>query len=279
MTGPETIPPRIRSVLREPLVHFLIAGFLVFLLSLWRGGEVDPQSRTIHITEDKVTRLSANWEQIWRRSPTQVEIDGLIRDYIKEEVYYREAKRLGLDEDDTVIRRRLRSKMEFLAKAQVENAPAEDQTLQRWLQRYPERFATDIVYDFDQIYLGEGGQDGAAAVLKSIAAGADWRAQGKAISLPRALEQASASDIARQFGDPLVEALSAAPLGTWAGPFRSGFGNHLVRVRTKTASGKPALATVRQQVENDWRVNSANAREAEAYQALLDGYTIKIAKP
>ena len=279
MTGPETIPPRIRSVLREPLVHFLIAGFLVFLLSLWRGGEVDPQSRTIHITEDKVTRLSANWEQIWRRPPTQVEIDGLIRDYIKEEVYYREAKRLGLDEDDTVIRRRLRSKMEFLAKAQVENAPAEDQTLQRWLKRYPERFATDIVYDFDQIYLGEGGQDGAAAVLKSIAAGADWRAQGKAISLPRALEQASASDIARQFGDPLVEALSTAPLGTWAGPFRSGFGNHLVRVRTKTASGKPALANVRQQVENDWRVNSANAREAEAYQALLDGYTIKIAKP
>ncbi len=279
MTGPETIPPRIRSVLREPLVHFLIAGFLVFLLSLWRGGEVDPQSRTIHITEDKVTRLSANWEQIWRRPPTQVEIDGLIRDYIKEEVYYREAKRLGLDEDDTVIRRRLRSKMEFLAKAQVENAQAEDQILQRWLQRYPERFATDIVYDFDQIYLGEGGQDGAAAVLKSIAAGADWRAQGKAISLPRALEQASASDIARQFGDPLVEALSAAPLGTWAGPFRSGFGNHLVRVRTKTASGRPALATVRQQVENDWRVNSANAREAEAYQALLDDYTIKIAKP
>ena len=279
MTGSETIPPRIRSVLREPLVHFLIAGFLVFLLSLWRGGEVDPQSRTIHITEDKVTRLSANWEQIWRRPPTQVEIDGLIRDYIKEEVYYREAKRLGLDEDDTVIRRRLRSKMEFLAKAQVENAQADDQILQHWLQRYPERFATDIVYDFDQIYLGEGGQDGAAAVLKSIAAGADWRAQGKAISLPRALEQASASDIARQFGDPLVEALSTAPLGTWAGPFRSGFGNHLVRVRTKTASGKPALANVRQQVENDWRVNSANAREAEAYQALLDGYTIKIAKP
>jgi peptidyl-prolyl cis-trans isomerase C len=279
MTGPETIPPRIRSVLREPLVHFLIAGFLVFLLSLWRGGDVDAQSRTIHITEDKVARLSANWEQIWRRPPTQVEIDSLIRDYIKEEVYYREAKRLGLDEDDTVIRRRLRSKMEFLAKAQVENAQADDQTLQRWLQRYPERFAIEIAYDFDQIYLGENGQDGAAVLLKSIAAGADWRAQGRAISLPRALEQASISDIARQFGDPFVEALSTAPLGTWAGPFRSGFGNHLVRVRTKTASGKPALATVRQQVENDWRVNSANAREAEAYQALLDGYTIKIAKP
>jgi peptidyl-prolyl cis-trans isomerase C len=278
MTGSEKFPSPLRALLREPLVHFLIAGFLVFLLSLWRGGGVDAESRTIHITEDKVARLSASWEQIWRRPPTQSEIDGLIRDYIKEEVYYREAKRLGLDEDDTVIRRRLRSKMEFLAKAQVENAQADDQTLQRWLDRHPERFATDIIYDVDQLYLGEDAQD-ASAILKNIASGADWREQGKAISLPRALEKSSASDIARQFGDSFAQALSAAPLDRWAGPVESGFGDHLVRVRARKASAKPTLAAVRQRVENDWRVSGANAREAEAYQSLLDAYTIKIAKP
>jgi peptidyl-prolyl cis-trans isomerase C len=278
MTGSEKFPSRLRDLLREPLVHFLIAGFLVFLLSLWRGGGVDAESRTIHITEDKVARLSASWEQIWRRPPTQSEIDGLIRDYIKEEVYYREAKRLGLDEDDMVVRRRLRSKMEFLAKAQVENAQVDDQTLQRWLDRHPERFATDIIYDVDQIYLGEDAQD-PSAILKNIASGADWREQGKAISLPRALEKSSASDIARQFGDSFAQALSAAPLERWAGPVESGFGDHLVRVRARKASGKPTLAAVRQRVENDWRVSGANAREAEAYQSLLDAYTIKIAKP
>lgn len=278
MTGSEKFSSPLRALLREPLVHFLIAGFLVFLLSLWRGGGVDAESRTIHITEDKVARLSASWEQIWRRPPTQSEIDGLIRDYIKEEVYYREAKRLGLDEDDTVIRRRLRSKMEFLATAQIENAQADDQTLQRWLDRHPERFATDIIYDVDQIYLGEDAQD-ASTILKNIASGADWREQGKAISLPRALEKSSASDIARQFGDSFAQALSAAPLDRWAGPVESGFGDHLVRVRARKASGKPTLAAVRQRVENDWRVSGANAREAEAYQSLLDAYTIKIAKP
>lgn len=278
MTGPEKSPSLLRSVLREPLVHFLIAGFLVFLVSFWRGGGLDTESRTIHITEDKVARLSASWEQIWRRPPTQAEIDGLIRDYIKEEVYYREAKRLGLDEGDIVIRRRLRSKMEFLAKAQVENAQADDQTLQRWLDRHPERFATDIIYDFDQIYLGEDAQNG-SAILKSIALGADWRAQGKAISLPRASERASASDIGRLFGDPFAQVLSTTALGRWAGPVQSGFGNHLVRVRARKASGKPTLAAVRQRVENDWRASGADAREAAAYQALLDAYTIKIAEP
>lgn len=278
MTGPEKSKSLLRSLLREPLVHFLIAGFFVFLLSLWRGGEVDAESRTIHITEDRVARLSASWEQIWRRPPTPAEIDGLIRDYIKEEVYYREAKRLGLDEDDTVIRRRLRSKMEFLAKAQVENAQADDQTLQLWLDRHPERFAADTIYDFDQIYLGEDGQDG-GAILKKIASGADWQRQGTNISLPRTLEQASATDIARQFGDSFVQGLSTIPLDKWAGPVQSGFGGHLVRVRAKKASGRPSLASVRQRVENDWRVSGADAREAEAYQTLLDAYTIKIAKP
>lgn len=278
MTGSEKSTSALRSLLREPLVHFLIAGFLVFLLSLWRGGGVDAESRTIHITEEKVARLSASWEQIWRRPPTPAEIDGLIRDYIKEEVYYREAKRLGLDEDDTVIRRRLRAKMEFLAKAQVENAQADDQTLQRWLDQHPERFATDMTYDFDQIYLGEKGQ-GSAAILRNIASGADWRGLGKTISLPQTLEHASASDIARQFGDSFAQALPSAPLGEWTEPVNSGFGEHLVRVRARTASGKPTLASVRQRVENDWRVNGANAREEEAYQSLLDAYTIKIAKP
>jgi peptidyl-prolyl cis-trans isomerase C len=106
----------------------------------------------------------------WRRPPQPQEIDALIRDYIKEEIYYREAKRLGLDEDDTVIRRRLRSKMEYLASAQVESAQADDTTLQAWLNKYPARFARDATYSFDQIYLGENGRDEAADILRALEA-------------------------------------------------------------------------------------------------------------
>lgn len=274
-------PPHsiIGKLLREPLLHFLVAGMLVFLVSYWRGGGVDADSRTITITREKVARLSASWEQIWRRPPTQSEIDGLIRDHIKEEVYYREAKRLGLDEDDTVIRRRLRSKMEFLATAQSENADADDATLQRWLDRYPARFATDAVFGFDQIYLGESGQIAAAPILKNIARGTDWRKLGKAISLPSSSDGATQSDIARQFGTPFAAALAKAPQGEWSGPVKSGFGDHLIRVRMARSSAKPTLASVRQAVENDWRAYTANARERDAYQALLDGYTIKITPP
>lgn len=279
MWGVNSPDSKIGTWLREPLLHFMVAGMLVFLVSYWRGGGVDADSRTIMITQEKVARLSASWEQIWRRAPTQSEIDGLIRDHIKEEIYYREAKRLGLDEDDTVIRRRLRSKMEFLATAQSENANVDDATLQRWLDRFPARFATDAEISFDQIYLGENGQVASAAILKNIAAGGDWRKLGKAISLPQSLEGATRSDIAREFGDPFTTALTNTPQGEWTGPVQSGFGFHLIRVRSMRSSAKPSLGEVRQAVENDWRVHTAKERENKAYQTLLDGYTIKIAAP
>ena len=101
-----------RGLLREPLVHFLAAGLLVFVIASWRGASVDPSDRTITIDEDRVTWLVSQFERTWQRSPSPPEIDQLIRDYVKEEVYYREGLRMGLDQDDPIIRRRLRSKME-----------------------------------------------------------------------------------------------------------------------------------------------------------------------
>jgi peptidyl-prolyl cis-trans isomerase C len=268
-----------RAMLREPLTHFLVAGFLVFLLSSWRGEAVDPASRTITITQDQAARLSAGWEQMWRRRPSPREIDAMISDYVKEEIYYREARRLGLDEDDNVIRRRLRSKMEFLAAAEVESARPDDATLSAWLQKHAARFAPDAAYSFDQIYLGPEDAGKAAAILKTVSSGGDWTVQGETISLPKSLEYARRSEVERQFGGDFAKSVEAISPGVWAGPVASGYGVHLVRVRDVRAPSRPQLADVRQAVENDWRAATYKKREAKAYQALLDGYTIRIAKP
>lgn len=272
-----------RRWLREPLVQFLLGGLAIFGLSLASGMSGDPESRTITITEPQVEQLAASFVQTWQRPPTQQEIDGLIRDYIKEEIYYREAQRMGLDIDDPIIRRRLRSKMEFLAKTEVEQARPDDATLQAWLDRNPSRYVTDATYSFDQVFLdalADGDtQARAKALLVKLNKGEDWRTLGDAISLPRSVEQAERTSIARDFGDQFVESLADVKPGSWQGPIVSGFGLHLVKVREVKSSGKPRLADVRQTVENDWRAKTAADREARAYQALLDGYTIKIAKP
>ncbi len=272
-----------RTILREPLLHFLVAGLAIFGFSAWRGEAVDPASRTIMINAEQVENLTTRWAQTWQRPPTGAEIDGMIRDYIKEEVYYREAKRLGLDDEDAIIRRRLRSKMEFLAGAEIENAAPSDVTLQAWLDKNPAKYAADARYSFDQIYLtandADAARDRATTLLALLNKGGDWQAFGDSISLPPSLEDTAKANVAREFGDAFAASLAAQRIGGWAGPVASGFGLHLVRLRAVKTSDKPNLAQVRQTVENDWRAATLADREAKAYQALLDGYTIRIATP
>lgn len=278
-----TIRSRLRGWLREPLVHFLLAGLAVFMWSAWRGNAVDPASRTIAIDAPQVERLVQGWTQTWQRPPTQPEIDGLIRDFIKEEIYYREALRLGLDQDDTVIRRRLMSKMEFLAAAQVENATPTDAQLQQWLDSHRSRYASESKFSFDQIYVTATNEVSArrraASLLTQVRAGADWESLGDPLSVPRNMEAADSQAIARDFGDDFATQLAAAPEGQWSGPISSGFGLHIVRVRRVTATGPVTLSEVRQRVENDWRAATIEQRLNRAYQALLDGYTITIVRP
>ena len=273
----------VRQMLREPLVHFLLAGLAVFLLASLRDQPVDPASRTISISEEQVGRLVARWQAAWQRTPTPAEVDALIRDHIKEEVYYREALRLGLDQDDPIIRRRLRSKMEFLGGAAAENAVPDDATLQAWIDRNPARYAAAPRFSFDQIYLGQGDADALAerarAVQQQLRSGAAWSMLGARLSLPRSIDGANRAAIDRQFGDGFAAGLAAMPIGPWQGPVASGFGAHLVRVRAVTATAAPRVGDVRQAAENDWRAATRAEREAKAYQALLDGYTIKIERP
>lgn len=271
-----------RRWLREPLVHFLLAGLGVFAFSAWRGEAVDPASRAIEIDAGQVGALAERFVQTWQRAPSAGELDGLIRDHIKEEVYYREALRLGLEADDAIIRRRLRAKMEYLATAQAENVVADDATLQLYLDRNGALYADGARFSFDQIYLGDDKQsdDNINYIKRQLSRGPNWQNSGLKISLPSSVEDADRNQIAREFGENFAaEMLKVKEGSAWIGPIASGFGQHLVRLRAVSAGKPPALSKVRQRVENDWRAETAKAREAQAYQTLLDGYTITIAKP
>ncbi len=264
---------RIAPLLREPLVHFLSAGALVFAVF---GGVVDPADRSITVTEPQIRSLAEQWEATWQRQPTPDEVDGLIRDYIKDEVYYREAIRLGLDTDDIIMRRRMRSKMEFLVAAQSENEAPNDATLQAWLDGHKSKYATSKMVSFDQVFVGDGDADRISAQLKT---GMNAATLGAPLSVPPALEESQTQDIDRQFGEGFANRIARQPIGQWEGPVVSGFGAHIVRVRKVNAGSVPALSKIRQSVENDWREANRKSREGKAYQALLDGYTIRIANP
>ncbi|MBL0924381.1 MAG: peptidyl-prolyl cis-trans isomerase [Sphingomonadaceae bacterium] len=265
----------LRSAGREPLVHFLIAGAALWVVMVYFG-EGDTRDRKITLDEAKVANIANQWEQSWRRPPSPQELDGLIRDYIKEEIYFREAMRLGLDVDDPVIRRRLRSKMEFLATAQVENATPTDAEIERYFAANRQRYAEGMTFSFEQKYFAD---DEATARNAIAALNAGQPVPLVPTAIAAAMDGADVEQIKREFGDTFGKTLANLKTGRWAGPVRSGFGWHAVKVTKRSGAIAPTLGDVRQRVVNDWRTDTRISREAAAYQTLLDSYEIRIARP
>jgi len=269
-----------RSLLREPLVHFLLAGAAIF--AIWSNVPPDPGERRIVVSEARVTRLVDRWLETYHRPPTPEEVDGMIREDVKDQVYYREAQRLGLDRDDEVVIKRMRNKLESIAMSDVQAATPSDAELQKLLDQNPAKYAPNPVYAFDQLYFGDdtpANRAAASAALAKLKAGADPRGLGKPIPLPMHFDGDTSADIADQLGDDFAGALLKLPVGQWTGPVTSGVGLHLVRIDKRVLPPKPTLDKVRQQVENDWRAAKSKQAIDKAFNEMVKGYDVVIEKP
>lgn len=261
--------------MREPLVHFLVAGALIFGLFSLQGEDVDPASRTIEVDRETQAQIALGFERLMSRPPTDAELDGQIERYVREEVLYREALRLGLDADDAIVRRRLAQKMDMLAGARAETEQPSEETLQQWLAQNPERFASDTRYSLDQLWFAE--ESSATAAQSRLARTEDWQSLGERISLPASLENEPRDEVLDRFGVRFAAAIDELEAGdTWQGPVASGLGWHLVRLREKTASSVPPLSEIREHVENDWRSKTIDQRREDAYHVLREAYTVTI---
>ena len=241
------------AVLREPLVHFLIAGAAIFALF---GDASSPEERRVVIDGPRIERLAGQFAQTFRRLPSQAELDALIREDVRDEVYYREGLRLGLDRDDEVVKRRMRVKMESFASSPDDIAAPDDTTLRRWLEAHPDRFAGEARYSFAQRPLS-----------------------GPALPLPARFADAPASEVAGQFGGDFVAALDRLPTGRWSDAVPSPFGPLRVMLIERRPAAPPELAAIRQRVANDWRAAQARQRSEAAYREMLARYDVTIARP
>jgi hypothetical protein len=278
----------LRSLLREPLVHFLLLGAALFLLDAWlRPAAAPPATTEIVVSEARIRSLAQNFRRTWQRPPTPEEQDGLVEAHVREEIFYREALALGLDRDDAIIRRRLQQKMEFVAEEAAALAKPSDDELAKYLQAHADAFRVEPRATFVQVYLDPRRRAAsldadAKRLLRTLdAAGpnADPAHAGDRLMLvePR-YENATQAEIARVFGAEFAAAVVSQPTGTWAGPIRSGYGAHLVRVETVIPGGIPALADVRPLVEREW-TNARRKELADAfYQRLRAKYRVSVRK-
>ena len=275
-----------KRLLREPLVHFLLLGALLFLYFEWRGSG-GPTSSRIVITPGLVEHLASGFGRTWQRPPTDAELKGLIDDYVKEEIATREAVGMGLDRDDTIIRRRLRQKLEFLVEDAASSAPPTDAELEAWLQKHPQSFRAEPQLAFRQVYVSperrgaSAGKDAEKllARLRAKGKGATTDGLGDASMLPSEQPLVPLREVARSFGDDFAQELMKIEPGQWTGPVESPYGLHLVLVQERVAGAAPELAEVRPVVEREVLAERRKRDLDTLYERLLEKYTVTIEKP
>ena len=277
----------ISRLAREPLVHFVLIGAAVFAaFALFSDGDEAETRDRIVVTEGRVRQLAQIFAKTWQRPPTPQELRGLLDAFVKEEVYYREAVKLGLDRDDTLIRRRMQQKMEFLSEPGEEALAADDVALQDYLDSHKDTYRVDPKLAFEQVFIKvkaseEDAAGRAAEALQALKAGGDPAVFGDATLLPKNIPLSPLRAIERDFGEAFSKGLEAAPLGDWTGPVRSPFGLHLVRVSKREDGYDPKLDEVQAAVLRDWRNLKRQEYEAQAYDKLRAKYEVVLpaAKP
>jgi hypothetical protein len=244
---------------REPLLHFLLIGLALFAgyRALNPEAGKQPDNNRIVITDDDVRQLQISWMAQWRRPPTQDELGGLLRSKVREEVLFREAMTLGLDKNDTIIKRRLAQKMEFLADDVSALAEPTTEQLKAFFERNPARFATPGLVSFRHLYFstdqrGEKTQDAAAALLVKLAAAGPPEDAADAFMYKDSYVEQSAEQVAAIFGGKFAQSLFQLKPGVWQGPVESGLGWHLVFVEAIEAGRVPAFQEVDAAVKAEW---------------------------
>ena len=274
----------LKSILREPLLHFLVIGAALFLWFQWGTGGAGPGAARIAITSGQIEHLAASYTKAWQRPPREVELKGLIDDWVREEIAVREAVAAGLDRDDTIMRRRLRQKLEFLAEDAAEAAPPSDQELQVWLAAHAEAFRAEPRVAFRQVFISRD-KRGAAAEADAAALLARLRAAGPAVAtdalgdatmLPAEVELVSLREVDRVFGPGFGQRIEGFAAGTWAGPVTSSYGLHLVLVRERVAGSLPDLAAVRPLVEREFLAERRKRQLDAMYERLLAKYKVVV---
>jgi hypothetical protein len=267
---------RFKSLFREPVLHFLLIGLLLFAAYGWLAPAPESGTRIL-VTQSMVEGMALEYRTRWSRPPTERELSGLVDAYVRDEILYREGVALGLDRDDPVIKRRVRQKLEVIAEEQGARDAPTDADLAAYLEKNAERFTRPGTVSFEQVYFAAATPAAQVEAARAAAQrGSNPARLGQPTMLPPGMRNAPLDLAARDFGREFAAELERLPLDTWAGPVPSAFGQHLVRVTARTPALTPPLAEVRAAVAREWEAERRTASLAENYKALRGRYEVVI---
>ena len=282
--------PTVRRWLREPLLHFLLLGVVLFAANHYfeRGRGGVESSKQIQLTGDDLAQLILIFQAQWRRDPTPDELSRLVESKIQEEVVYREGLAMGLDKDDTIVKRRLAQKLQFLAE---DVATAREPTvaeLNAWYEKNRDKFALPSRVSFRHLYFspdrrGQRARDDAATALAKLSGQPQDAKLAASLADPFMFQdyyRDRAPDyLGKEFGPQFAQAVSKLAPGSWQGPIESGFGWHLVFVDTLIPGRSPAFEEIESDVKTAWLGEQKAQAWEKAYKAMRAKYTVLLPAP
>jgi peptidyl-prolyl cis-trans isomerase C len=276
----------IGKIARSPLLHFFIIGAAIYASYAAFSPEAEVESPdTVIVTAGTIGWLEENWANRWNRPPSAEERRGLIDQYVRESVLYREALAMGLDKDDTIIRRRLTQKLEFLFQDLADMNVPTDEELREYFAANAERYRDPDLLTFTQVFVdpdrrGDRTLDDAEAILTKLAELEDPAEGAGDFADPFMLQvyypERSQMEIGKLFGLEFAGSIFDLSQGEWHGPILSGYGVHLVYVHSRYQSPPASFELARDQVASDLQTERREQVNEQYYQGLLTRYEVII---
>ncbi len=273
-------------LLRNPLLHFFAIGAGIYLLyGLYGAPSEKDTAKTLTVTAARIGWLEESWKKRWRRPPTAEERRGLIRAYVRESILYREALAMGLDKDDTIVRRRLAQKLEFLSQDLLSLAKPTEKDLEAHFEADPKPYKAPDLITFAHVFVdpdkrGDRTIADAKAIrakLEALEPASDGaQGLGDRFMLQRYYPERSRPEISKLFGGEFAKSIFGLQPGSWHGPVLSGYGVHLVYVHDRKQAPPPNFAQVRDRVKQDWAQKKRRELNAQFYESLRARYDVVI---
>ena len=271
-----------RKLLHEPLFHFLLLGAGIFILYLLVQKDAAGDNQII-INDKDVAHISSLYESQWHRPPTSDELTGLISDQIRQEVFYREALKLNLEQNDEIVKQRLAEKMEFLSNDLTKLAePASDEELKAYFEKNQDKYLLPYSFNFYQIVLTPerhtDTRESAENILRkfSNAKPEELKNLGDPTSLPFHFSNESAAKIKVDFGGEIADSIEILPLNQWSGPIKSAYGWHLVYITERVSPKLPTFAEAKKDLKRDYEYDQEQESKTGVYRDLKKNYDIEI---
>ena len=277
------VPKQMNRWLKEPLLHFALLGMVIFAVSAWRERQrpAENAAANIEITAGTIAWLREGFTRQWHREPDADDLRGLLNDHLREEVLYREALAMGLDRNDSIVRRRMAQKMDFLTQDVAAAEDPDDATLRKFFGENSSRYATAARVSFRHVFFskerrGANLEKDASEALAALAHGRSDETMGDPFLREHEFTDANADEIAAALGREFAEKVAVMPAGEWRGPFASSYGVHLVRVSKRAEPQPSKFEAVREAVARDFSDERRRTANHDFLERLKTQYRITV---